>query len=229
MTALESREIVVLPFTDNGEFLEAKFAEVMLQLECTALRRQLHRRGLKRWMSDERTEDPPALPAEQLERHLNVAERGLLQHRAISEARLEVSDAAVIPFLELVQRCKLTVFDQQALWLLFFKAVSPEFREHYSFLEIHGRGTEGDEELRIGNLLELLTYTSVSATIRMRERFSVDAPLMVHHLVRMDSYSQERPSILDADIHLPQRIIGFLSGDASRYLSDSPCLVERPT
>jgi hypothetical protein len=228
VTAVERVPIAVQPYTDNGEFLEAKFAEVTVQLECAALRRQLTQRDMRRWMKGERSEIEPALPAEQLQRRFDIGERELLRHRAVLEARLGVSDPAVIPFLELTRRCQLSVFDMKVLWLLFFKSVSPDFREQYEFLEMT-RFKEREEEICIGNLLELLSYTSITNTINMRARFSIDAPLFRHHLVRMGAWHDNQTSVLDVEIHMPQRIVAWISGDKHRYISDSPCLVEWPS
>jgi DNA polymerase III delta prime subunit len=226
MTAVEKAPIPVQGYAENGEFLEAKFTEVTLQLECAALRRRLAARGMQRWMLGQRNEEESVIPEEELQQHLECTEGELLQHHSVVEARAAVSER--IPFVELANRCELSSFDQRALWLLFFKASSPQFREQYEYLEMARARSEDEEELRIGNLLELLSYTSIASTLRMRSRFSVDAPLFRHHLVRMSEWSADRPSILDVEIHLPQRIVSMISGDKERYISDSPCLVESP-
>ena len=228
MTALERMDLPVQGYTDNGEFLEAKIAEVILQLECAALRRRLSQRALYRWADSEAEETDPSPPMEQTQRRLACAERELLRHLAVADARLESSDSQTIPFLELRERFELSAVDQQALWLLFFKAISTEFRERYEALKMCRYGNESDDEICVGNLLEILSCTGVVASLRLRARFSVEAPLLVHHLVRVSRYTSADTSVLDAELQITPRMVGWLSGDTRHYVNDSPCLVERP-
>ncbi len=229
MTAAEQRAIPVRGYATNTEFLEAKFKEVALQLECAGLRRLLGQRSLRRWCTGLRSESEETIPTENLQHQLEISEQERLRHRAVIEARLQASAPSVVPFLDLVERCGVTAFDRQVLWLLFFKAVSPESRDHYRQLGVETRRTEGEHEVCIGDLLEILCSSGIGGTMQARARFRIDAPLMAHHLVRMDHFREERPSILDIGVHLPQRIVSWISGDTHRYPSDSPCLVEWPT
>ena len=43
--------------------------------------------------------------------------------------------------------------------------------------------------------------------------FSIDAPLFRHHLVRMGAWPENQTSVLDVEIHMPQRIVAWISGD----------------
>ena len=62
-----------------------------------------------------------------------MAEHELQRLKAINAARLQASDMVDIPFRELAERCGLDAFDEDALWLLLFKAVSPGFRDQYNY------------------------------------------------------------------------------------------------
>ncbi len=138
------------------------------------------------------------------------------------------SDGSEVPFLDLLERCGLPVFDGQVLWLLFFMAVSPELRDQYEQLELGEWDGHDGHGMCIGDLLRVLCSKGIDESMEARARFGVDAPLMAHHLVRMDR-SGGKPSILDVELELPQRVVSWLSGDTHRYPNDSPCRVEWPT
>lgn len=157
-----------------------------------------------------------------------ATEQELRRQQEVVEARLKLTDASVVPFLGLLERCGVTVFDGQVLWLLFFMAVSPEVRDQYEQLELvelHGGHGHG---MCIGDLLSVLCEKGIEESMEARARFGVDAPLIVHHLIDMDPF-EGQPSILDLEVQLPQRVVSWMSGDTHRYPNDSPCRVEWTT
>ena len=151
MTAAAQPLLRVRRFKSNPEFLDAMFQEATLQLECGGLRRLVRQRNRRRWCSGMCIDPVGAIPTEKLRQRLENSERELLRLGGISEARLEASDPQVVPFLDLARRCRLTPFDRQVLLLLFFREVSPEFRDHYEKLECEqsepgSRGRGGGHE-----------------------------------------------------------------------------------
>ena len=217
MTARE-QALPVDGYETNAEFLKAKYDEVALQLECAGLRCQL-RQWDRPWRTGScgTSQETMRMPAKHLRQRLETSEPALRRHQAVVEERLKASDASEVPFLDLLERCGLPAFDEQVLWLLFFMAVSPELRDA-------GDGAG----MCIGDLLRVLCSKGIGDSMEARARFGVDAPLMAHHLVRMDR-SGGKPSILDVELELPQRVVSWMSGDTHRYTDDSPCRVEWPT
>ena len=214
-------------YATNAEFLRAKYEEVALQLQCAELRRKLRRRDRPSLPGSSSAPEEPT-PGDPLRQRMGAAELELKRQQEIVETRLNRSDASGVPFLGLLERCcGVTDFDGQVLWLLFFMAVSPELRDQYEQLDLgewdgrHGHG------MCIGDLLRALCEKGVDESMEARARFGVDAPLIAHHLVQMDSC--DGPSILDVEVVLPQRVVSWLSGDTHRYPNDSPCRVEWTT
>ena len=229
MTARE--QVVPLPvsgYEKNAEFLKAKYEEVALRLQCAGLRRKLRQRDRPSLQgSGEAAEEPT--PGDPLRQRMAASEQELKRQQGVVEARLDRSDASEVPFLGLLERCcGVTDFDGQVLWLLFFMALSPELRDQYEQLELGEWDGRGGHGMCIGDLLRVLCNRGVDESMESRARFGVDAPLIAHHLVQMDSFDG-KPSILDVEVRLPQRVVSWLSGDTHRYPNDSPCRVEWTT
>ncbi len=228
MTARE-QALPVDGYETNAAFLKAKYDEVALQLECAGLRRQL-RQWDRPWSTGScaTSQETMRVPADHLRQRLETSELALRRHQAVVEERLTASDGSEVPFLDLLERCGLPVFDGQVLWLLFFMAVSPELRDQYEQLELGEWDGHDGHGMCIGDLLRVLCSKGIGDSMEARSRFGVDAPLMAHHLVRMDR-SGGKPSILDVELELPQRVVSWMSGDTHRYTDDSSCRVEWPT
>ena len=161
MTAAAQPLLRARGYRSNTEFLDAMLKEAFLQLECGGLRRLVRQRSRRRWCSGLYIDPEGAIPTEELRQRLDTSEHELLRFGGVSEARLEASDPQVVPFLDLVRRCRLTPFDRQVLLLLFFRAVSSEFRDHYEELEPGTRGHGAQQEVRIRNLLEILCSSGI--------------------------------------------------------------------
>ena len=188
MTALEKElRLEVGPFADNGVFLVARHEETMAALRVAGLRREVEMREGRWNLEGHRRDDEDSIPQEELGRHLDLAERELLRQRAVNEARLAASEEVDIPFRELVERCGLDAFDQQVLWLLLFKAVSPDFREQYDRLELARFSGDSRDTLCIGNALQILCPGGILSDLDRRRHFATGAPLLRHHLVRLQN------------------------------------------
>ena len=149
----------------------------------------------------------------------------MLRLGGISEARLEASDPQVVPFLDLARRCRLTLFDRQVLLLLFFRAVSPEFLDHceelqYGQSEPETRNRGDGREVRIRSLLEILCSSRTGVTMQAIARFRADAPLIDCHLLRIARVNEQRPSILDLEVHLRRRVLSWIGGGALSFPED---------
>ena len=228
MMAAEQPLLRARGYKSNTGFLDAMLKEAILQLECGGLRRLVRQRSRRRWCSGLYIDPEGAIPTEELRQRLDTSERELLRLGGVSEARLEASDPQVVPFLDLVRRCRLTPFDRQVLLLLFFRAVSPEFLDHYEELpyeqlEPGTRGHAAEQEVRIRTLLEILCSSGIGRSFQALARFRADAPLIDCHLLRMGGVNEQRPSILDVEVHLRQRVLSWIGGDTLSFPGDDPC------
>ena len=231
MTAGAQPLLRVRGFQSNPEFLDAMLKEAILQLECCGLRRLVRQRSRRRWCSGMCIDPVGAIPTEKLRQQLDISEHELLRLGGISEARLEASDPQVVPFLDLARRCRLTPFDRQVLMLLFFREVSPEFRDHYEELECGQsepgtRGRGGGRKVRIRRLVEILCSSRTGVTIRAISRFRADAPLIDCHLLGVGGVKEQTPSILDVEVHLRRRVLAWIGGDTLSFPGDDPSPAE---
>ena len=226
MTAAEQPLLRVRCYRSNTEFLDAMLTEAIIQLECCGLRRLVRQRSRRRWCAGLCIDPEGAIPTEKLRRRLDISERELLRLGGVSEAQLEASDPQVVPFLDLVRRCRLTPFDRQVLLLLFFRAVSPEFRDQYEELEPETRGIGAGQEVRIGSLLEILCSRGTGRSFKTLARFRADAPLIDCHLLRMGRVNEQRPSILDVEVRLRRRVLPWIGGDTLSFPEDELDQVE---
>ncbi|NIS79598.1 MAG: hypothetical protein GTO14_05180, partial [Anaerolineales bacterium] len=62
--------------------------------------------------------------------------------------------------------------------------------------------------------------------MKARKHFSVDAPLLRHHLVKLGRDVEDCATILEVELELPQRVIGWISEDTNTYVVDSPFHIE---
>jgi MoxR-like ATPase len=157
---------------------------------------------------------------------LHQAERAHQAARALNDARLTASTAVRLPFVDMAASCQLDRFEQDVVWLLFFKTVSPDFRLQYDAAELGQFGNELLPEIYIGNLLQLLLPGQLSRQLAACRHFSLDAPLLAHHLVRQARQVQN--SILEVELELPHRVVAWISDDHRSYSIDCPFVVERP-
>ncbi|MBW2059344.1 MAG: ATP-binding protein [Deltaproteobacteria bacterium] len=148
--------------------------------------------------------------------------------RLVNEQRLALPASVRFPFEDLVEQCRLSRFEQSVVWLLFFKAVSPDFRQKYEDSAINTVGHETNPELYIGNLLQILCPGSLRDQLEARKYFSVDAPLLRYHLVKLGRDVEDCATILEVELELPQRVIGWITEDNNTYVVDSPFHVECP-
>ena len=223
MTAAEQPLLRARGYRSNPEFLDAMLKEAILQLECGGLRRLVRQRSRRRWCSGLYIDPEGAIPTEELRQRLDTSEHELLRFGGVSEARLEASDPQVVPFLDLVRRCRLTPFDRQVLLLLFFRAVSSEFRAHYEELEPATRGHAAQQEVRIRTLLEILCSSGIGRTLQALARFKADAPLRDCYLLHMGGVNEQRPSVLEVEVHLRRRVLSWIGGDTLSFPGDDPC------
>ena len=228
MTAAAQPLLRARGYRSNTEFLDAMLKEAFLQLECGGLRRLVRQRSRRRWCSGLYIDPEGAIPTEELRQRLDTSEHELLRFGGVSEARLEASDPQVVPFLDLVRRCRLTPFDRQVLLLLFFRAVSWEFRDHYEELEPGTRGHGAQQEVRIRSLLEILCSSGIGVTMQAISRFRADAPLIDCHLLRMGRVNEQRPSVLEVEVHLRRRVLSWIGGETLSFPGDDPCPEEWP-
>ena len=230
MTGAAQPLLRVPSFKSNPEFLDAMLKEAILQLECCGLRRLLRQRSRRFWCAGLCIDPDGAIATEKLRQRLDISEHELLRLGGISEARLEASDPQVVPFLDLARRCRLTPFDRQVLLLLFFREVSPEFRDHYEGLECvfepGTRGRGGGRKVRIRRLVEILCSSRTGVTIRAISRFRADAPLIDCHLLGMGGVKEQPPSILDVEVHLRRRVLSWIGGDILSFPGDDPSPAE---
>jgi len=225
----------IRPFADNLEYLESMLGEYRLLLEGAALRRQLQLQ--KRHMVNEPSPGEwhingaalaPAVPATDLRRQLRLVNRRLQALRRRNAQRLDASAGVKLPFRDMARRCGLEEFEQRVLWLLFFKAVSPEIRQQYEDTGLNKYGHELVQEIYIGNVLELLCPGSLASQLEAYRHFSTGAPLLAHHLVRFGRDVQDCISLLMVEVQLPQRVGAWISDDHHTYAIDSPFEIERP-
>ncbi|MFQ6038762.1 MAG: ATP-binding protein, partial [Candidatus Aminicenantales bacterium] len=227
------------PFEDNVEFLEAKRVELTLLVECASLRRaievteaqQLSPDGFPgisgpRMGGNERLEHGPQLP--DLKKALEERVRQYEAVRLENEGRLALPRTVRFPFEDMAEQCGLGRFEQDVVWLLFFKAVSPDFRQKYEDSGLNTVGHETNSELYIGNLLQILCPGSLREHLKARRYFSIEAPLLRHHLVKLGRDVEGCATILEVELELPQRVIGWISEDTNTYVVDSPFHVEWP-
>jgi hypothetical protein len=156
-------------------------------------------------------------------RQAEIAHQAL---RTANDARLARSAGVRLPFVDMAASCGLDRFEQDVVWLLFLKTVSPEFRLQYHAAELGQFGHEMLPEIYIGNLLQLLLPGQLSRQLAGCRHFSQDAPLLAHHLVRLARHV--RNSILEVELELPHRVVAWISDDHRAYSVDRPFLVERP-
>ena len=202
--------------------------EAVLQLECGGLRRLVRQRNRRGWCARLCSDPEGAIQTEKLRQRLHTTERELLRIGGVSEARLEASNPQVVPFLDLARRCRLTPFDRQVLLLLLFRAVSPEFLDHYEELgyeqlEPGIRGQGGGQGVRIRSLMEILCSSRTGVTLQAISRFGPDAPLIDCHLLGMGRVHEHPPSILDIEVHLPRRVLSWIGGETLSFPVDDPC------
>ena len=225
MTATVQSLLRVRGFQSNTEFLDEMLKEAILQLECGGLRRLVRQRSRRLWCSGLCSDPEGAIPTEKLRQRLDTTELELLRLGGVAEARLEASDPQVVPFLDLVRRCRLTPFDRQVILLLFFRAVSPEFLDHYEELEYGPLGTgnpgpRGGQEVRVRSLMEILCSSRTGVTIQAISRFRADAPLIDCHLLGMGPVNEQPPAILDVEVHLPRRVLSWIGGETLSFPGD---------
>jgi AAA+ superfamily predicted ATPase len=215
-------------FAGNGAFLEAKFEEIRLSLRSAGLRRQMEKEQMSgiegEWNKEEET-----LSLDQVQRELDLVEKRLLETQARNKNRLANSEKVEIPWRDLVEQCQLEPIAQQILWLLFFNAVSPEFRTLYQGARLDRFGNENSMYMCVGNVLQILCSGAIMQQMEVRRHFSVEAPLIVHHLMELDDRSMRMGSILEAEVAIAPRVIGWINGDPHRYLGDSLFQVEMPS
>jgi len=227
------------PFSDNTEYLEAKREEMTLLIECASLRRAIEVVEAQHPNGNDflRKHGPRADGAEKVEPGRQVSEmkkaleEKVRKYEAVrleNEGRLALPRGKRFPFEDLVEQCRLTRFEQDVVWLLFFKAVSPDFRQKYEDGGLNTVGHETHSELYIGNLLQILCPGSLREQLEARRYFSVDAPLLRHHLVKLGRAVEDCATILEVELELPQRVIGWITEDSNTYVVDSPFHVECP-
>ena len=225
MTAAAQPLLRVRGYRSNTEFLDEMLKGAILQLECGGLRRLVRQRSRRRWCAGLCIDPEGAIPTEKLRQRLDTTERELLHLGGISEARLEASDPQVVPFLDLARRCRLTPLDRQVLLLLFFRGVSPEFRDHYEELE-NGqlepgtRGRGGRQEVRIRSLLGILCSSGIGHSFQALARFNAQAPLIDCHLLAIDPVNEQPPSILDLEVRLRRRVLPWIGGETLSFPGD---------
>ncbi|MFQ6078507.1 MAG: hypothetical protein ACE5NJ_05150, partial [Thermodesulfobacteriota bacterium] len=220
------------PFEDNVEFLEAKRVELTLLVECASLRRAIEVTEAQHLNPDgfpgipgprtggnERLEHGPQLP--DLKKALEERVRQYEAVRLENEGRLVLPRTVRFPFEDMAEQCGLSRFEQDVVWLLFFKAVSPDFRQKYEDSGLNTVGHETNSELYIGNLLQILCPGSLREQLKARRYFSVEAPLLRHHLVKLGRDVEGCATILEVELELPQRVIGWISEDTNTYVVDS--------
>lgn len=224
--------VAALPFRDNLEFLEAKLAEYTLLLECAVLRQATQKEEVRASVEELPRQAAPGLDADEqadcLKERLGKRAEEHLLLKAHNEGRLRCSGHVDLPFNNMAVRCGIDGFEQDVLWLLFFKTVSPDFRQRYEEANFNRFGHEFVQEIYIGNILQLLCPGSLSAQMEACRHFAVDAPLLAHHLVRFGRDVQECPSILQVELQIPQRVVTWISKDENTYAIDCPFRVERP-
>lgn len=234
MTTLPLRAAdAAAPFADNQEFLAARLEEYQVLLRSAIVRLGTGATGdaLAAGAGSARLGRPRGCQTRtrRLPRTLSPRETAYDQYRrlhATNELRLLASWHVALPFRGLAERCHLDAFDQDVLWLLFFKTVSPEFRQQYEQGEFGRFGHEFAGEIYIGNLLQVLRPSALAAQLKASGHFSVGAPLMVHHLVRLNR--QVEQTILQVEVQLPQRVVAWIADDRNLYTIDCPFRVEQP-
>lgn len=220
-TDMRMRVAQAFPFADNEDFLQTQYDQVRLQIRCAGLRRHL-----ERWELDGPGDGKKSHG--QLTHDLDLSEREYLRLQAQVDSRLGISDPIDIPWTRLVEQCALDTVAQQILWLLFFAAVLPDFRELLHHWELDEAGSRSDRELNVATLLQILRPGPFSKQMEVRKHFSMDAPLVAQHLIKLDDFAARTSSILAVDVEIDPRIIAWISGDDNRYVGESFLHIERP-
>ena len=215
----------IVSFGDTGELIESMYDEVQSLIAYAGRRRQIERQHHSIQSSYEIDEEEIEGAAQSVQELEHIYR----QKREKNTRRLSLSNPATLPWLSLIESEGLDAFEQQVLWLLFFKAVAPDFRQFCTDWGLDQYGAESGREMCVGNVLQILCPGSIMTQMSVRRYFSIDAPLVAHHMVRLDTTLGECPSILETEIALTPRIVAWISGDPHRYVSDSSFLVEHPT
>ena len=219
------RDESVEPFRTNDELIEAMYDEAQSLIAYAGRRRQLERK-YHFVKSPLEIDDQDDIEGDQDK--CEYLEQVYYKKRQANADRLSLSDANTLPWLNLIESQGLNDFEQQVLWLLFFKAVAPDFRQFCTDWELDRYGSENGKEMCVGNVLQILCPGPSLIQMNKRQHFSADAPLVAHHLVKLDTSAGGSPSILEAEISLTPRVVAWISGDTLSYTSDSPFSVERP-
>jgi len=230
----------VNPFTDNVEFLEAKSREVMLLLERASLIRKSSLSGGTDGDSTGGNTAPgrvrqQALFQVDLGEHeaatlaaVRGVEKELGQLREENLVRMEASAPDDIPFLALARQFRLDQASQDVIWLLFFKAISPDFHQKFRDFKRSKFESMNLDDMYVGDVLDMLFPGDFRGQLAARRLFSTDSTLVDRHLIEAPYASSNSSSILELEVVLPSRIIQWISGDDNQYAGEQPFLIERP-
>lgn len=154
MTPCPSKE-PILPFGDNTEFLAMKLKEYTLRLEYVSLTQALDRQCAERDTGARYPLYPPTI--RHLMEKVELHKRNYLKARNWNHHRLAVSAEVDIPFQKLASAHELDPIEQDVIWILFFKAVSPLYRRTYEESCLYPFAAEPGALLCASSLLQLLS------------------------------------------------------------------------
>jgi len=229
----------VTPFTDNVEFLHTKSQEALLLLERASLIRNASSPGgngngvngsaqgrvHQQWLPAVRMD---SANGDGTSDALDDANGRLTALRELTCRRLERSGPATIPFVSLVRKFDLDEVAQDVIWLLFFKATSPEFRQKFRKLQLADLGGSGNDQMCVGDILSVLYPGDYRSQLAARGLFGSERPLMGRYLLRAPFGTHDRFSILELDLILSTRIIHWITADKNQYAAEMPFTIDRP-
>ncbi|HUU26425.1 MAG TPA: ATP-binding protein [archaeon] len=219
----------VAPFKDNLEYIEARQQEYLLMVEIAGLKQQLFRQLKGSKVNPLANEENCTLDTKQLREKIDTLDAKRQQYKRINLEKEKNSGDTDIPFVRLRARTGINSFDEDVLWLMYFKAVSPDFYQLYEDSGFNTYGRERRGEIRIGNLLQIILPNSFGEQMKAIKRFHKESPLVACHLIEFYGDIEDCDSIQGVELNLPLRLINWISGYPEDILAQGRFRIERPT
>ena len=210
MPVQRERCIVLEPFTDNLDHLQALEREATLLLAVAVLRRE------NRTDDGERPENVLKLfPILGKDASLSIAEDMLTRTVRENRSREEISlqQGICLNFIEYCNRWHLDQFERTVVLMLFMLYVAPDFIAVFenSKLEEHC-----DNGMEIGTLLAIIC-PDLRSQLESRRYFSVNSTLMRERVLMSHGHADSTTNILDISHYLHERNVRFILGDNNHY------------
>jgi DNA polymerase III delta prime subunit len=226
-------------FQTNAQFLDSKHEEFSLLLNYVALKNQTTDNPSRSTALNENSNrrcKPERLSGIEAQKNdfkkqkeeINEIRFQWQQKKEQNALRAKASNQTTLPFFQMADKFRLESFEQDVAWLLFFKAVSPDFRQKYKNADLTKFGRESNTELAIGNILQNLCPGDFQEQMAARKYFSIASSLVKHHIIQMSREVSDCGSILEVEVKMSQRIISWVSDDPHTYIQNPSFILEFP-